>query len=262
MELKTFQWGDPAAPPLVAIHGVAGNHAMYDKVVRERWGKHFRVISFDLRGHGESSWDPPWTNAAFVGDIIDTIDALGLQQPDWVGISFGGRLLLQVIAGHPDRVRRAAVLEPVIQATTELAFRRANQELTAGVWDSFDAFLDTRVSIWGELDRAELIAEYGGHFQQLPDGRVQRRTCQPAVVSIFSESCTLAARPEQISRPTTILYSPAFGLVTPEQRKAFSPYVEKWVPVPGQHHVLASAYEETATAVEDFLLVGHPAAES
>ncbi|MFT4081216.1 MAG: alpha/beta hydrolase [Nocardioides sp.] len=252
MRLETFEWGDPSAPPLVCIHGVGGSHGMFDRVARERWGTRFRVVAFDLRGHGDSSWAPPWTNATYVQDIIDTIDDLGLDQPDWVGISFGGRLLLEILAQHPDRVHRAAVLEPVIQASPELASRRAHEELTAGTWDSLEAFFGTRWNT-GDVDMARYVESYAGHFETLPDGRVRRRTCQPALVSIFSEMAIPAARPEEITRPTLLLYAPAFGLVTPEQRAAFEPHVSRVVEVPGQHAVLISAYEETASAVEDFL---------
>jgi lipase len=257
MRLHVQEWGEPAAPPLVCIHGVGGSHAMFERVAAERWSRHFRVIAFDLRGHGDSSWEPPWTHATHVQDIVDTIDALGLEAPDWVGVSFGGRLLLQLLAAHPERVRRAAVLEPVIQVGPELAGRRAGEELSGGVWDSLEAYLDTRWNT-GDVDPEEYAASYAGHFETLADGTVQRRTCQSALVCVFSEMTLPAAAPEDVTRPTLLLYAPAFGLVTPEQRAAFEPVVSRVVEVPGQHAVLVSAFDETASAVEDFLRAPAP----
>jgi lipase len=255
MILETVEWGDPAGRPLLCIHGVGGSHSMFTRVAQERWCRHFRVIALDLRGHGSSSWEPPWTHATYVADLVETLDHLGLESADWVGVSFGGRLLLQLVAAHPERVRRAVVLEPVIEASPALASRRAHEELVGGTWDSLDDYLATRWTT-GDIDEERYVESYTGHFETLPDGRVRRRTCQSALVSIFSEMAVRAARPEQITRPTLLLYAPAFGLVTPEQRAAFEPYVSRVVEVPGQHAVLVSAYEETAAAVEEFFDAG------
>lgn len=253
MLLKTYEWGDPAAFPLVCIHGVGGHGGNFEHVAEDWWAKHFRVITFDLRGHGHSGWEPPWTHATFVADIIETIDALGLDQPDWVGVSFGGRLLLELIARHPNRVRRAAALEPVIQIAPELAMHRAQQELTGDVWDSLEAFVASRENTGDDIDVKRYAADIADHFEPLPDGRVRRRTCQPAIVSIFSEFAAPAPPPETITMPTMILYAPAFGLVTPEQRATYEPHVTEVVEVPGMHAVLTSAYEVTAGAVERFM---------
>jgi lipase len=253
MLLKSYEWGDASAPPLVCIHGVGGHHGNFEHVAEDRWGKRFRVISFDLRGHGSSGWEPPWTHATYVADIVETIDALGLDRPNWVGVSFGGRLLFELIARHPERVRRAAALEPVIQIKPELAMHRAMQELTGDVWDSIEAFVASRENTGGDIDVKRYAADLEGHFETLPDGRVKRRTCQPAIVSIFSEFAAPAPPPETISVPTMILYAPAFGLVTPEQRAAYEPHLAEVVEVPGMHAVLTSAYEQSAGAVERFL---------
>ena len=83
---------------------------------------------------------------------------------------------------------------------------------------------------------------------------MRRRTCQPAIVSIFSEFAAPASPPETITVPTMMLYAPAFGLVTPEQRREYEPRHAQVVEVPGMHSVLTTAYEETTSAVENFLL--------
>ncbi|MGH3240385.1 MAG: alpha/beta fold hydrolase [Spirillospora sp.] len=253
MRLQTKEWGDPSGRPLVCVHGVGGNHGNFQHVAEDRWGRRFRVIAFDLRGHGESGWEPPWTHATYVDDMIETIDALGIDAPDWVGVSFGGRLVLDLIARSPERVRRAAVLEPVIQITPELAMHRAEQERVGGIWDSIEAFVESRENT-GDIDRERYIADLEGHFETLDDGRVRRFTCQSAIVSIFSEFAAPAPPPETITVPTMMLYAPAFNLVTPEQRAAYEPYLAQVVQVPGLHAVLTSAYEETSTAVEKFML--------
>ncbi|MBS0624418.1 MAG: alpha/beta fold hydrolase [Verrucomicrobia bacterium] len=252
MLLKTYEWGDADAPPLVCIHGVGSHHTEFRHVAEDRWSKQFRVIAFDLRGHGYSGWEPPWDHATHLDDIVETVDALGLEAPNWVGHSFGGRLIFDLIARSPERVRRGVSMEPVIEVSPELVMHRATQELTGDVWDSLDAFLASRENTGADIDVELYKEKLADHFEALPDGRVRRRTCQPAVISIFSEFAKPCAPPETITAPTMLLYAPAFGLVTPAQRAAYEPYVEEVVEVPGLHDVFNTAYEETAAAVERF----------
>lgn len=255
MKLVVSEWGNPDGPPLVCIHGVGGNRGNFERVAKERWGQHFRVIAPDLRGHGDSGYEPPWTHATYVDDIIETLDAMGLDRVSIVGHSFGGRLVLELLARFPERVDRAAVTEPVIQITPELAMHRAEQERLGGTWDSLEAFVASRENT-GDVDPEAYLADLQGHFETLEDGRVRRRTNQAAIVAIFSEFAAPAPAPsaETIPVPTLLLYSPAFGLVTPEQRAAYEPHVAQVVEVPGMHAVFTTAYEETSSAIEKFLL--------
>lgn len=251
MLLNSLEWGDPTAPAVVCIHGVGQHAGTWRRVAEERWSQRFRVIAFDLRGHGESRWDPPWTNATHVADLIESIDALGIERAHWVGLSLGGRLILEMAASNPERIDRAAILEPVVQIAPDLALRRAQQELTGDVWDSVDAFLAARENT-GDID-PNLVAEIAEQFEHLADGRVRRRTCQSAVVSIFSEFAAASPPPETLTVPAMILHAPAFGMVTADQLAAYEPYVEQIVAVPGLHAVLWTAFDETATAVDQFL---------
>jgi lipase len=114
-----------------------------------------------------------------------------------------------------------------------------------------EAFVASRENT-GNVDVQAYAANCRDNFEELPDGRVRRRTCQPAIVSIFSEFALPAIAPASIAVPTLLLYAPTFGLVTPEQRAAFEPYLAKVVEVPGMHAVLTSAFDETTTAVEQF----------
>jgi lipase len=255
MKLVVSEWGNPDGPPVVCIHGVGGNRGNFQRVAEERWGQHFRIIAPDLRGHGDSGYEPPWAHATYVDDIIETLDDLGIERAHFVGHSFGGRLVLELMARYADRVDRAAVTEPVIQITPELALHRAEQERVGGTWDSLEAFVASRENT-GDVRPEDYLADLQGHFETLEDGRVRRRTNQAAIVAIFSEFAAPAPAPSAatIPVPTLLLYSPAFGLVTPEQRAAYEPYVAEVVEVPGMHAVFTTAYEETSTAIEKFLL--------
>ncbi|MBV8480369.1 MAG: alpha/beta fold hydrolase, partial [Actinobacteria bacterium] len=121
MKLHVHEWGDADAPPVVCLHGVTAHGERYKQLAEERWARHFRVIAFDLRGHARSRWEPPFDFATHVDDLVETVDALGLDRPDWVGHSFGGRLVLELAARHPERIRRAVLLDPAIDILPHVA---------------------------------------------------------------------------------------------------------------------------------------------
>src|SRR5204862_6283899 len=99
MLLHLHEWGERAAPPLVCLHGVTGHGRRFRRLAEERLAERFRVLAPDLRGHGRSDWEPPWTIATHAADVLETLDAFGISRPDWLGPPFGGRLR------HAARVR-------------------------------------------------------------------------------------------------------------------------------------------------------------
>ena len=56
MRLHVHEWGDPAAPPLVCLHGVTGHGERFKRLAEEHWSKRFHVIAPDYPGFGHSSW--------------------------------------------------------------------------------------------------------------------------------------------------------------------------------------------------------------
>jgi lipase len=251
MLLHVHEWGDPDAAPVVCVHGVAGHTGRWAQLAEERWAGSFRVIAVDLRGHGRSGWDPPWTFETHVADLIETIDGLGLEQPDWVGHSFGGRLLLELATRHPERIRRAVLLDPAIHILPEVAEWVASTELEAPEWPSVDAWLAARDDA-DSIDMARASADIALQVETLPDGRVRRLTSQDAVVSIYRELATEPPPPDVLTMPTLLLYAPAYGLVRTEHVDAYGRRA-KVVTVPGMHMVMWAAFDETADAVERFL---------
>jgi len=248
MLLHVHEWGDPRGEPLVCLHGVTGYAGVYQRLAEERWHEQ-RVLAFDLRGHGRSGWDPPWTFATHVADLVETSEALGLATADWVGHSFGGRLVLELAARHPNLVRRAVLLDPAIHVLPHVAATVADLERPEPVYDSVEAYVDSRTDAGG-MDRARAIADMKLHVEALPDGRVRRRASQAAVVSIYGELASEPPPPPAV--PTLLLYAPAYGLVRDEQLAAYAGRVET-LAVPGMHMVMWEAFAEVADAVERFL---------
>ncbi len=249
MRLHVHAWGDPAAPPLVCIHGVTGHGERFKRLAKERWANRFHVIAPDLRGHGRSGWDAPWDFATHVADILETVDELGIDVADWVGHSFGGRLLLELAAAHPERMHRAVLLDPAIQVLPHVAQAVAELERREPIYESADHYAASRE----DSPPRELVLEDAAlHCELLPDGRLRRRTFQPAIVEIYGELATEPPAPDTLGVPTLLIHAPSYGLVREEQLRAYADRVET-LAVPGMHMVMWDAFDDVADAVERFL---------
>jgi len=104
-----------AAGTVLLVHGFATSRA--ENWRRLGWygafeRKNYRVVAFDLRGHGESEkpHDPgAYGEAALVGDIVGLLDHLELGRVELMGYSMGARLSLQTALEHPGRVNNLIV---------------------------------------------------------------------------------------------------------------------------------------------------------
>jgi pimeloyl-ACP methyl ester carboxylesterase len=104
-------------PALVFVHGWACNRSFFAPQA-EYFSHRHRVVSIDLRGHGES--DKPegqYPIAAYADDIAYLIEQLGLGKVIAVGHSMGGVVVLQLAAAFPDCVAGIVMIEPVRSLT-------------------------------------------------------------------------------------------------------------------------------------------------
>jgi len=254
VKLSVHRFGDPEAPPLVCVHGVTGHGERFKRLAEERWARTRYVVAPDLRGHGRSGYDPPWDFATHVADLVETADALGIGRADWVGHSFGGRLVLELAARHPERVRRAVLLDPAIQLLPHVAEFVAGAEAAEPVYASPEDYADRRE----DSPPRELVLEDALlACERLPDGTLRRRTHQPAVRSIYRELATEPPPAATLQAATLLIHAPAYGLVREEQLAAYADRVEA-LAVPGMHMVMWDAFEEVADAVERFLEDARP----
>ena len=248
MVLHLHQWGDPAAPALICLHGVTGHGRRFERLAVESWGEHYHVIAPDLRGHGSSGYEPPWTFPTHVADLIETLDALQIDHADWVGHSFGGRLILELAARHPERIRRAVLLDPAIQILPHVALAASDAERPDAIYESLDQYADR----WPDSPREFPLEDARVHCETLADGRLRRRTCQPAAVSIYAELASEPPPPETLPAPALLVHAPAYGLVREDQLAAYAERIEA-LAVPGLHMVIWDAFDEVAAAVPRFL---------
>jgi esterase len=97
--------GNDAKPPMILIHGLDRVARTFDHLA-PHFTSRYRVIAIDMRGHGDSDWDPAarYVVEDHVSDIEGLVAQLGLRNIVVWGNSTGGRVA-QVFAGkHPDLV--------------------------------------------------------------------------------------------------------------------------------------------------------------
>jgi len=92
--------------PLVFIHGVGACHKMWQPQI-EPFSKHFEVIVYDVRGHGESSgYDEKYSIRLFASDLKVLLDELRVAKAHICGLSMGGLIAQQFAIDYPNMVNK------------------------------------------------------------------------------------------------------------------------------------------------------------
>jgi non-heme chloroperoxidase len=107
LPLCVFETGNPAGRELLLVHGFSQSYAVFKRQYQGPLAKDFRIVAFDLRGHGCSgkAWDP----AAYVDtrrwadDVATVIDDRKLNRPLFVGWSYGGYVAADYVRHHGTR---------------------------------------------------------------------------------------------------------------------------------------------------------------
>lgn len=114
LRLNYVDWGNPAAPTLVLVHGGADHCRSWDWIARH-FRRDWHVVAPDLRGHGDSAWSDSgdYGVPGYVVDLAALVDHLGPQPVTLVGHSLGGTVCLRYTGIFPERVRRLASIEGI-----------------------------------------------------------------------------------------------------------------------------------------------------
>ena len=97
--------GDDA--PVLFISGTGGDLRQRPNVLDGPLPKHHRVIAYDQRGLGRTEKpDRPYTMDEYGNDAAELLAALGIEQVDVIGVSFGGMVAQHFAIRHPSMVRK------------------------------------------------------------------------------------------------------------------------------------------------------------
>jgi lipase len=251
--LHVHEWGPADGKPLLCLHGVTSWGGRFRRLAVDRLTD-YRVVAPDLRGHGVSDWEPPWSLGTHVADIVETLDSLHLECVDIAGHSFGGRLALELAARHRERVRRIVLLDPAVWVPPPIALEGADHTREDAGYASIEDAIAERLEAGTGTNERLVREELPQHLRLCDDGRWRGRFAPSAVVAAYGEM----AKPPPLDRvdSPTLLIRGALSHVVPEPLQdvvceTMSDCLS--VTVPGGHIVMWDAFDETAGAILSFL---------
>jgi esterase len=175
LRIHFLDWGTEGKQPLILLHGIGRVARTFDHLAGH-FSSNYHVIGVDMRGHGDSAWDPK--GAYLVEDYVKDIEALAsqLQLRNIViwGNSTGGRVA-QVFAGlHPELV--AGVISEDVgperpREIAESGTNRMKQEDERG-WASEEELLGQLKASNARTAEEVLNAYVRYGSKRRPDGRV------------------------------------------------------------------------------------------
>ena len=202
---------------LVLLHGLQDCAANWDGAA-DRLEDRYRVVTLDLRGHGDSgrSAEGAYSQADFSNDIGRLLKGLDLGPAVLVGHSFGGMVAAEVAATNPKRVSKLVLLSSI------------------GLWRD-----DTPVKNWMSMAPEALVKEVfyepnsplAKRIFGLPEDPEERVTAQ--IQGTWNLACTgkfvwpipdkgLKKRLHRIQAPTLVVWGQHDGLVPPIYAQEFT----------------------------------------
>jgi non-heme chloroperoxidase len=104
LRLHVREWGKPDGRPILFIHGWSQNHLCWVKQYESQLPDEFRLVAYDLRGHGmsEAPLEPEHytEEQLWADDLAAIIDQLGLDRVVLVGWSYGSFVICDYLRAH------------------------------------------------------------------------------------------------------------------------------------------------------------------
>ncbi len=153
--------GPAGAPAVLLIHGLGLSRRMW-RAHAPALAARYRVLSYDLYGHGESSPPPADLSlSVFATQLRDLMDALDVDRAALVGFSLGGMINRRFALDHADRVAALAIFnspherDPQAQRLVE---DRAAQSAAGGPAATIETTLERWFTAGFRRDRPEIVA--------------------------------------------------------------------------------------------------------
>jgi pimeloyl-ACP methyl ester carboxylesterase len=265
-ELHLTEWGDPAAPTVIAWHGLARSGRDFDDFARAlspRW----HVVCPDTLGRGLSQWavDPAkeYCLAFYVEQAETLLDLLGLAKVHWVGTSMGGAIgTLGAATRLRGRIKRLVLNDngPELAAPALARIQAyAGQPPSFTTVSELEAYFRLIYASFGALSDAQWLHLTETSLRRLPDGRVTPHY-DPALVQQFAhhpDDYGLWAAWDQLDLPVLCLRGEASTLLTAETAQAMRERGPRAAValIPGCGHAPALNTPEQISLIERFLQV-------
>jgi pimeloyl-ACP methyl ester carboxylesterase len=257
--------GDSRNPPILFFPGAGQTRHSWRRAAGEL-AQGYYVISFDLRGHGESDWalDGDYSIDAFVGDVLAAINTLS-SPPVLIGASIGGIASLIAIGESDERLARGLVLVDVVPHMPSEGLDRIRSFMTAGA-GGFESVEQAAAAIAQYLPHRKRSTSgegLGRNLRRAKDGRLywhwdpafhagsQQRADQGMLAR-------MQAAASAIRIPTLLVSGTQSEVVNREGVRQLMHLIPHaiWLPIEGAAHMVAGDNNDAFRAVVSQFIAG------
>jgi len=186
LRLHVQDYGSPGKPQMLCVHGGGANGHWYD-FVAHGFTADYHVRTIDLRGHGDSEWDPSdppnYDYSRHAADLHELTKKLDLNDFVLVGHSMGGMVSSVYASTYPGRAKALIVVDSNLVLSPErIASFQAVADRPAREYATQEEFIENyRVRPGGSTAPTEALRYIGKHSgRRFDDGlwrhKVDRRT--------------------------------------------------------------------------------------
>jgi 3-oxoadipate enol-lactonase len=236
--------GPAEAPVLVLGPSLGTDLGLFDAQVSDL-SERFRVIRYDLRGHGGSPVVPgPYTVADLAGDVQDLLGKLGIDRFAYAGVSLGGAIGLQLAVTVPDRLTGLVVVASAARFPDPPSWRARAERVRA---EGTEFLVPSRIGAWVTprfaQDRPEETERLLAMLRSTP--REGYAACCETI-----EAFDVRDRLSEITAPSLVIAGADDPATPPDTVRAVADGIRdaRFVVVPQASHLVSAEQPEAVTA--------------
>jgi 3-oxoadipate enol-lactonase len=156
--------GDEDAPVLMLSNAMGANLHMWDAQIPALL-KHYRVLRYDARGHGNSVVsEGPYSIADLGRDALEILDTLGLEKVDFLGLSLGGMVGQWLLTHAPKRIGKAILSDTAAQIASPDLW---NSRIQTVLQDGMGAVASSLIEHWFTKDFRDSHPDEVGEIEDM-----------------------------------------------------------------------------------------------
>ena len=130
LRIHYLEWANPGAPVIVMLHGLRSYAHTWDGVAGSL-AAGYHILALDQRGRGDSDWSPnaEYNTEAYVSDLEQLVQDLGLERFILIGHSMGGANTLVYASRHQDQIAAAVIEDMGPGSTSSPGSARISREI-------------------------------------------------------------------------------------------------------------------------------------
>ncbi|PWF41005.1 alpha/beta fold hydrolase [Massilia glaciei] len=259
----------PARLPVICIHGLTRNSADFEELAPWIASQGRRVLAVDVRGRGNSAFDPDpshYNAMVYATDIINLAHALGIARAVFVGTSMGG-IITMTVALRRSRLISAAILNDIGPVLAQQGLERITAYAGKGCalesWDAAanycktineSAFPENPSDEWTKWAHRAFIENEQGQLVLRYDPNIAS-ALQNGKIKTSSIIAKLAFRRLARKRPTLLVRGALSDLVGPDEAsymRSVAPALQ-YAEVPNVGHAPMLTEAPAREAIRKFL---------